>query len=424
MVIRRIYEYFLKIKSSLDIIRDDVTFVRTHMKKSLDIIHDDVAFIRTHMSSYLGNDTAITYLNDGTPIYVNPNDSGGPSNLISGGRYEEENLNLLLSFLKDDTVFLDVGANLGFYSLKIARRIYASGKVYAFEPHKRLVELAQRSVYLNGLSGVVSFYPVGLSDKDSAAKFAYPPGHLGGGAIATGNYANFSVIDSEIRTLESLLGRDFKCDLMKIDVEGHELSVLRGMPNVLKNSPNLKILFEKLGTFAGYEGELHRLLSDAGFLLYQVQPDVTLKPIGEKELPSFSGYVLAARAGAIKDNETRFKFSIFPRQLSVIPSTCQEHSIQRLISKGRAGEILFHGPYWYLPKGVWRFILHGENLGGLLVSFATRFGHTFTSFQLADGQKEAVTVVEQDLLQFECVARAAVDDASVNLQEIELIREG
>ena len=211
----------------------------------------------------------------------------------------------------------------------------------------------------------MSFYPVGLSDRNSAAKFAYPPGHLGGGAIASGNHSNFSVINSEIKTLESLLGRDFKCDLMKIDVEGHELSVLRGMPNILKNSPHLKILFEKLGTFAGYEGELYRLLSDAGFLLYRVQPDVSLKLISDKELPSFSGYVLAARAGAVKDNETRFKFSIFPRQLSVIPSTCQEQSKESLIAKGQAGEILFHGPYWYLPRGIWRFILHGENLGGL-----------------------------------------------------------
>src|SRR5215471_13901147 len=109
MVIRKIYDYF------------------AHIKKSIDIIHEDVTFIRTHMSSYLGNDIAITYLNDETPIYVNANDFGGPANLISGGRYEEENLNLLLSFVRDDTVFLDVGANLGFYSLQIARRIHAFG---------------------------------------------------------------------------------------------------------------------------------------------------------------------------------------------------------------------------------------------------------------------------------------------------------
>ncbi len=85
---------------------------------------------------------------------------------------------------------------------------------------------------------------------------------------------------------------------------------------------------------------------------------------------------------------------------------------------------MFHGPYWYLPKGIWRFILHGEQTGGLLISFATRFGHIFSSFHLSEGQKEGVAVIEQDLLQFECIARAAVDGASVAMQEIELLRIG
>ncbi len=406
MTIKKFYEYFVNIK------------------RSMDLLHEDVTFIRTHISSYLGNDVAITYLNDETPIYVNANDFGGPANLINGGRYEEENLNLLLSFVRDDTVFVDIGANLGFYSLQIARRIHAFGKVYAFEPHQRLVELARRSAYLNGLANVISYYPVGLSDKNSPAKFAYPPGHLGGGAIMTGKSDNFSVIDSEIRTLDSLFGNEFKCDLMKIDVEGHELSVLRGMPNVLKNSRKLKILLEKLGTFAGYEGELCQLLSDAGFQLYRVQPDVSLKLLPASEFPAYSGYVLAARPDTVTSDQVRFRFSIFPRQLSVIPTTCREQCKERLVSSGRAGEILFHGPYWYLPKGVWRFTIRGENRGGLLVSFATRFGHTFTSFSLPDGQTEVVTVITQDLLQFECIARAAADDASVILHEIELTREG
>jgi hypothetical protein len=50
-------------------------------------------------------------------MFVNCNDFGCPVNLINGGRYEEENLEVLLSFVTPDTVFIDVGANVGFYAL-------------------------------------------------------------------------------------------------------------------------------------------------------------------------------------------------------------------------------------------------------------------------------------------------------------------
>ena len=69
----------------------------------LERIWVDLDFIRTHLSSYVGDGIALTYLADATPIY-------------NGGRYEEQNLEVLLSFLKDDTIFLDIGANVGFFS--------------------------------------------------------------------------------------------------------------------------------------------------------------------------------------------------------------------------------------------------------------------------------------------------------------------
>src|SRR5256885_16158060 len=46
--------------------------------------------------------------------------------------------------------------------------------------------------------------------------------------------------------LDDLLGPDFRCNLVKIDVEGHELQVLDGMKRIVENSPDIKILFEKL----------------------------------------------------------------------------------------------------------------------------------------------------------------------------------
>jgi hypothetical protein len=95
-------------------------------------VHLELDFVRTRTSCYVGDGIVLTYLADQTPIFVNSNDMGPPFNLMNGGRYEEENLAVLLSFVKDDTVFLDIGANIGFFALNIGRRLGIKGKVYSF----------------------------------------------------------------------------------------------------------------------------------------------------------------------------------------------------------------------------------------------------------------------------------------------------
>jgi FkbM family methyltransferase len=188
----------------------------------------DVDFVRTRLSSYLGDGVAMTYLVDATPIYINSNDYGGPGNLLNGGRYEEENLEVLLSFVKEDTIFLDIGANIGLFTLQIGKRVLHKGRVYSFEPHPKLSNLLRWNVHLNGLTSIVTCFSFGLSDQNLPAKFAYPIGHLGGGGVGDlPNSPGYDIVDSELRRLDDVLGPEFSCDLVKIDVEGHEINVLR-----------------------------------------------------------------------------------------------------------------------------------------------------------------------------------------------------
>ena len=89
----------------------------------LDRMWHHIDTIRTHTAAYIGNGVTLTYLPDQTPILVNSDDYYGPLNLINGGHYEEENVELLFSFVGDDTLtFVDVGANLGFFSLTLGKR--------------------------------------------------------------------------------------------------------------------------------------------------------------------------------------------------------------------------------------------------------------------------------------------------------------
>jgi FkbM family methyltransferase len=378
----------------------------------------DLDFIRTRLSSYLGDGIALTHLVDATPIYINSDDFGGPSNLLNGGRYEEENLEVLLSFVKEDTIFLDIGANLGFFTLQVGKRVLRNGRVYSFEPHPKLLNLLHWNVHLNGLTGTVTCFPFGLSDQNTAAKFAYPIGHLGGGAVGDlPANADYDIVDSELRRLDDVLGPDFSCDLVKIDVEGHEVNVLNGMRRIVANSPEIKILFEKLCPNLGTEEALEDYFRENGFDLYHVGDDSSLDRLMAGSLRERSGYVLAARPGAIAQATRRSRFSIYPGQL-LIPGALHQPR-----SRAKPGDILFHGPYWFLRKGVWRFKLYGAIRGAISFILQERFGYRVLSFPMGEGQSEHVFILNRDLIHFECVARSAVDGAEIELDRLEFIRE-
>src|SRR5712691_9034867 len=186
---------------------------KCHIAERLDAelrqVRLELDFVRTRLSCYVGDGVALTYLVDETPMFVNANDIGGPFNLMNGGRYEEENIDVLFSFLRDDTVFLDIGANIGFFSLKLSKRLGPQGRVYAFEPHPRIYELLRRNVYVNGLSKVVACFELALSDKNTTATLQYPTGHLGGGHLGSDEPSGHTDIDAELRRLDDLLGADF-----------------------------------------------------------------------------------------------------------------------------------------------------------------------------------------------------------------------
>src|SRR5439155_8875074 len=133
----------------------------------------------------------------------------------------------------------------------------------------------------------------GLSDQNSPARFAYPIGHLGGGTIGDlPNNPDYNMVPSEVRRLDDVLGSDFACDLVKIDVEGHELNVLYGMRRIVANSPSIKILFEKLLPNLGTEQALEQYFHENGFDLYQVGEGSSLAKIVPGSLTECGGYLL------------------------------------------------------------------------------------------------------------------------------------
>ncbi len=77
--------------------------------------------------------------------------------------YENREADILKKYIKPGDYCIDIGANIGYYSLHMAKAVGAMGKVFAFEPDPSNLERLDRNISLNGVEKIVTSYPLGLS---------------------------------------------------------------------------------------------------------------------------------------------------------------------------------------------------------------------------------------------------------------------
>lgn len=172
--------------------------------------------------------------------------------------YESELRGRVLPQLIAGGMFVDVGANVGFWSIPAARYVGPGGRVVSFEPNPWAVDRFKRNVALNSDVGLA---PIDLVDAALGAE----PGKLelysfdleAGASRATlhpdavrgGPAAHVTV---PVTTLDDFV--DLEVDVLKIDVEGHELAVLDGARHLLSNTPPRLIIIEVQGNLLVHAG--------------------------------------------------------------------------------------------------------------------------------------------------------------------------
>lgn len=129
---------------------------------------------------------------------------------------------------KKDHVVIDVGAHMGFFTLKIARKVR---RVIAVEPDPANYEFLTLNANSNGLDGKVTLGNFALGNREGSV-FLDRSGYGFGRTKTTSNITNCSI---EVKTMDKLveeLGLD-RLDVVKIDTEGSELKILEGAKNTL-----------------------------------------------------------------------------------------------------------------------------------------------------------------------------------------------
>ena len=164
----------------------------------------------------------------------------GPGALIYYQGYSEpETARFLMAFLKSGMTFWDVGAHIGEYSLLAARCVGGAGSVHAFEPQPKMFEFLQRNVAANQLSNVTS-HCIAVSDRAGSAEFSLHPEPSMAFLNPTGIVdLAFPTISVRTTALDEFWKSSRQLpNIVKVDVEGAERSILMGSKSLLQLPPD------------------------------------------------------------------------------------------------------------------------------------------------------------------------------------------
>lgn len=174
---------------------------------------------------------------------------------------------------------LDVGANVGYTACVFARAISAGFSVHAFEPEERNFERLKRVVARRRLLGRIVPVRAAVGDEDGIATLRLNPSHPGDhrivGAPERGGAAVPILRIDRYVEAENLAPVKF----VKIDVQGHELAVSRGMSRLIAREPELEVSFE----YSDRESErVAEWYLARGFSLHLLSHDGGLTPFGKE----------------------------------------------------------------------------------------------------------------------------------------------
>jgi FkbM family methyltransferase len=228
----------------------------------------------TRLSLHLGNDLS-------RQIYI-------------AGCIDPNEFAFLDRFLEAGMTFFDAGANEGVYTVFAAKRVGSQGSVWAFEPSQREVARLQRNLDINNLSAQV--FPLALADRAGEAELAVAAyGHEGLNTLGTFVHeieeGRKEMV--QVARLDDVVNQNptARLDMIKIDVEGAELRLLKGATATLGRYRPV-LLFEVTDATLRRQGssreELLDYLRAQGYVLYLFDP--------------YSGLPAPANSAAYSDN--------------------------------------------------------------------------------------------------------------------------
>jgi FkbM family methyltransferase len=220
----------------------------------------------------LFNKTGQGVINQKTPwgsfIEIDINETIGNS-IYSTRIYDLALSETLWRLVEPGNFVLDVGANIGFITSLCSYKSGPQGKVWAFEPNPIILSRLNKNIRNNRYPNT-TLYPFALSDSNKEGYLELPETftyNQGVAYVKNGTHST-NAIKIELRKLDDMIDAGTIINVLKIDVEGHELTVLRGAQQLIENKQITNIVYED---HEPYPSEIAVFLADKGYTVYRIE---------------------------------------------------------------------------------------------------------------------------------------------------------
>lgn len=212
----------------------------------------------------------ILHTNDDLQIRIDPSiDNGVELCLYQTGTYEKGVLDFISNHYTGKGAFVDIGANIGLMTIYVGKK-FPKAICHAFEAHPKTVELLKENVGLNHISNI-EIHAFGLGDTTTTLKIHDNLSINRGGASFVINQDGDEGYDVPVKKLDDIV--DWKIEMIKLDVEGFEMPVLKGaIESIEKNRPTLIIEVSENRTNAyDSSSEIYQFVKARGYRVYKLK---------------------------------------------------------------------------------------------------------------------------------------------------------
>ncbi|MBC8276337.1 MAG: FkbM family methyltransferase [Chloroflexi bacterium] len=176
----------------------------------------------------------------GVPLLANIQDYGIGTLLFLQGEYASARVSEIREAVKEGDTVIDIGANIGYFTVLLASLVGPEGKVYAFEPDPRNFHLLQRTVERNGWTHVIVEQKAVSSE--AGESLLYQTREWTANTLTPGEH--ISTVKVQVVTLDGFLSAEHDVSFIKMDMDGAEPLAISGMAQLIQRSPNLRVLAE------------------------------------------------------------------------------------------------------------------------------------------------------------------------------------
>lgn len=236
---------------------------------------------------YLGDHLALVATRWGAKMVVDTTDRLLAPWLLLDGLWESHVTGWMHDTLQPGQVMVDLGANVGYFTVLAAKRVGDSGRVVAVEAHPGVFDVLRRNVVMNGYRSTVTLHNLAAWSGPGQVQLHRRQRYAANSSLASAGADNLGELgDSEqVVTVESVAVDDLlagagRVDVVKVDIEGAEVHAFQGMARTLASNPEVAVMFEwspeQIRLMGDDPKDLLVLLGDAGFGFRLMEEDLAV----------------------------------------------------------------------------------------------------------------------------------------------------